>query len=113
MGTRPRPGWLSARARRACAGDADAINSLVDHLTHQFTASAERLLPAKVRAAYGPQDLVQVTWIAVLPGLARPGGERHEWSGLAARQAGLQLAWNLVVRQNQPAHHEAHIASSL
>lgn len=64
MGTRRGPRWLSECARRAWAGDVEAFNSLVDHLNPELIAYAERLLSAEARAARGPRNLVQVTWLA-------------------------------------------------
>ncbi len=58
------------QVRRAVNGDAEGLDWLVRHLSPWLLALARYRLGPALRSLYDPEDLVEDTWLVVLPRLA-------------------------------------------
>ncbi|MCA8971697.1 MAG: sigma-70 family RNA polymerase sigma factor [Planctomycetes bacterium] len=60
----------SAQVRRAVDGDSEALNWCIEKFSPWLLALAQRRMPPALQKKYPPTDLVQDTWLTVLPKLA-------------------------------------------
>lgn len=69
-GRRPGDTEISAAVRRAAAGDATSVATIVDRYTPALLMQAEHRLSAALRRHVEPLDVVNDVWLRVLPKLA-------------------------------------------